>query len=70
MKLVFTYFFFSREIHVIAVRNLLVLYFMELDGRGFPSSDLTSDAFLIEKKFFLKAQALKWPGRDLQAVCQ
>lgn len=46
---------------------------MELDGRGFPSSDLTSHAFLIEKKkkfFFLKAQALKWPGRDLQAMCQ
>lgn len=38
---------------------------MELDGRGFPSSDLSSDAFLIGKKI-LKAQALKLPGRDLQ----
>lgn len=44
---------------------------MELDGRGFPRSELTSDAFLIEeKKKFSKAQAFKWPGRDLQAMCQ
>lgn len=43
---------------------------MELDGRGFPSCDLSCDAFLIEeKKSFLKAQALKWPGGDYKQ-CQ
>lgn len=42
---------------------------MDMDGRGFPSSDLTSDAFFIEEKIVLEAQALKWPGRDLQAMC-
>lgn len=43
---------------------------MEGDGRGLPSSDLTSDTFPAEEKIFLEAQALKWPGRDLQAMCQ
>lgn len=42
---------------------------MYVNGRGFPSSDLTSDTFPIGEKIFLEARALKLPGRDLEGMC-